>query len=67
MLKLPTAAVMQLFRKNTRCCQKVKQCNSISKSMMISRRQGGGNEAYCTYFEEATTLPTKIALDLEME
>jgi hypothetical protein len=26
---------------------------SISKSMMISRRQGGGDEAYCTYVEEA--------------
>ena len=26
---------------------------SISKSKMISRRQGGGDEAYCTYVEEA--------------
>ena len=26
---------------------------SISKSKMISRRQGGGEEAYCTYVEEA--------------
>jgi len=26
---------------------------SISKSMMISRRLGGGNEAYYTYVEEA--------------
>lgn len=26
---------------------------SISKSMMISRRPGGGNEAYYTYFEDA--------------
>jgi hypothetical protein len=36
---------------------------------MISRRQGGGDEAYCTYVEEADdpacagqALPTKIAL-----
>ena len=34
-------------------------CNAISKSKMISRRQGGGDEAYnlkvtrCTYGEEA--------------
>jgi hypothetical protein len=27
--------------------------NSIPKSKMISRRQGGGDEAYCTYVEEA--------------
>jgi hypothetical protein len=26
---------------------------TISKSKMISRRQGGGNDAYCTYVEEA--------------
>jgi hypothetical protein len=26
--------------------------NSISKSQMIPRRQGGGNEAYYTYVEE---------------
>jgi len=27
--------------------------NTISKSKMISRRLGGGNEAYFTYVEEA--------------
>jgi hypothetical protein len=27
--------------------------NSISNSMMISRRLGGGDEAYYTYVEEA--------------
>jgi len=28
-------------------------CNTIFKSKMISRRLGGGNEAYFTYVEEA--------------
>ena len=31
--------------------------DTISKSKMISRRQGGGNEAYCTYVEEADDAP----------
>jgi len=42
--------------------------------MMISRRLGGGDEAYYPYVEEADdpayagqAVPTKIALDLEME
>ena len=26
--------------------------NTLSKSKMISRRQGGGDKAYCTYVEE---------------
>ncbi len=30
----------------------INACYSISKSKMISRRQGGGDE-YCTYVEEA--------------
>jgi hypothetical protein len=29
------------------------QGNSISKSKMILRRRGGGDEAYCIYVEEA--------------
>ena len=32
-------------------------CNTISKSKMISRRHGGGNEAYYTYVEEADNAP----------
>ena len=28
-------------------------CDTISKSKMISRRLGGGHEAYFTYVEEA--------------
>jgi len=31
----------------------ISQSNSIFKSMMISRRLGGGDEAYYTYVEEA--------------
>jgi hypothetical protein len=37
-------------------CAKV-VCNIISKSKMISRRQGGGDEAYCTYVLEADDTP----------
>jgi hypothetical protein len=43
--------------------------------MMIPRRPGGGDEAYYTYVEEADNdpgirralLPTKVALDWELE
>jgi hypothetical protein len=34
-----------------------KICNTISKSKMISRRQGGGDE--CTYVEEADDAASK--------
>jgi hypothetical protein len=33
--------------------------DTISKSKMISRRQGGGDEAYCTYVEEADDAANK--------
>jgi hypothetical protein len=33
--------------------------NSSSKSKMISRRQGGGNEAYYKYVEEADDADNK--------
>ena len=32
---------------------KVCSSNKTSKSKMISRRQGGGDEAYCVYVEDA--------------
>jgi hypothetical protein len=32
---------------------------TISKSKMISGRQGGGNEAYCIYVEEASDVANK--------
>jgi hypothetical protein len=32
---------------------------SVSKSKMISRRQGGGDEAYFTYVEEADDAANK--------
>ena len=32
---------------------------TISKSKMISRRQGGGDDAYCTYVEEADDAANK--------
>ena len=33
--------------------------NTNSKSKMISRRQGGGNETYCPYVEEANDAANK--------
>ena len=35
--------------------------NTISKSKMISRRQGGGDKAYCTYVEEADDATNKVS------
>jgi hypothetical protein len=35
------------------------QYYTISKSKMISRRQGGGDEAYFTYVEEADDAANK--------
>jgi len=35
------------------------ESNTISKSKMISRRQGGGDETYCTYVEEADDAANK--------
>jgi hypothetical protein len=36
-----------------------KKLYTISKSKMISRRQGGGDETYCTYAEEADDAANK--------
>jgi hypothetical protein len=33
--------------------------NTTSKSKMISRRQGGGDETYCPYVEEADDAANK--------
>ena len=43
---------MLLFKLIVFCLFKL-PTNSISKSMMIPRRPGGGDEAYYTYVEEA--------------
>jgi hypothetical protein len=38
---------------------KIIKYNTISKSKMISRRQGEGDEAYCIYIEEADDAANK--------
>ena len=37
----------------------ISYANTISKSKMITRRQGGGDETYCTYVEEADDAANK--------
>ena len=49
----PAAAGERSFSMNNKVVNGRKVINTISKSKIISRRQGGGDEAYYTYVEEA--------------
>ena len=44
---------LNLIDKAFKIIYRLTQSHTISKSKMILRRLGGGDEAYCTYVEEA--------------